>query len=84
MSADADFVGALQVFDAALACGTADGVVRLWDLRSGMVHRSLVGHTGAVTALQFDDVYLVTGSWDRSVRVSIYPRLVLPPFSRFM
>jgi len=27
----ADFVGALQCFDAALACGTADGVVRLWD-----------------------------------------------------
>lgn len=69
-SAEADFVGALQVFDAALACGTADGMVRLWDLRSGMVHRSLVGHTGPVTALQFDDVYLVTGSRDRSIRVS--------------
>lgn len=69
-AAEADFVGALQVFDAALACGTADGMVRLWDLRSGMVHRSLVGHTGPVTALQFDDVYLVTGSQDRSIRVS--------------
>ena len=71
-SAEADFVGALQVFDAALACGTADGMVRLWDLRSGMVHRSLVGHTGPVTALQFDDVYLVTGSRDRSIRVSLH------------
>lgn len=69
-AADDDFVGALQVFDAALACGTADGMVRLWDLRSGMVHRSLVGHTGPITALQFDDVYLVTGSKDRSIRVS--------------
>lgn len=69
-SAEADFVGALQVFETALACGTADGMVRLWDLRSGMVHRSLVGHTGPVTALQFDDVYLVTGSQDRSIRVS--------------
>ncbi|KAF3767787.1 mitochondrial division protein 1 [Cryphonectria parasitica EP155] len=66
---DADFVGALQVFDAALACGTADGMVRLWDLRSGQVHRSLVGHTGPVTALQFDDVHLVTGSLDRSIRI---------------
>jgi division protein 1 len=66
----ADFVGAVQVFDAALACGTADGMVRLWDLRSGQVHRSLVGHTGPVTALQFDDVHLVTGSVDRSIRVS--------------
>ncbi|KAF2273497.1 mitochondrial division protein-like protein 1 [Westerdykella ornata] len=67
--ASADFVGALQVFDAALACGTADGMVRLWDLRSGQVHRSLVGHTGPVTALQFDDVHLVTGSLDRSIRI---------------
>lgn len=66
----ADFVGALQVFESALACGTADGMVRLWDLRSGQVHRSLVGHTGAVTCLQFDDVHLVTGSVDRSIRVS--------------
>jgi len=68
--ASADFVGALQVFEAALACGTADGMVRLWDLRSGQVHRSLVGHTGPVTCLQFDDVHLVTGSLDRSIRVS--------------
>ncbi|KAI9670462.1 MAG: Mitochondrial fission protein [Trizodia sp. TS-e1964] len=67
--ASADFVGALQCFDAALACGTADGVVRLWDLRSGQVHRSLVGHTGPVTCLQFDDVHLVTGSLDRSIRI---------------
>jgi division protein 1 len=71
--ATADFVGALQVFDAALACGTADGMVRLWDLRSGQVHRSLVGHTGPVTSLQFDDVHLVTGSLDRSIRVSSSP-----------
>lgn len=70
MDASADFVGALQCFDAALACGTADGMVRLWDLRSGQVHRSLVGHTGAVTCLQFDERTLVTGSADRSIRVS--------------
>lgn len=68
--ASADFVGAVQCFDAALACGTADGMVRLWDLRSGHVHRSLIGHTGPVTCLQFDDMHLVTGSHDRSIRVS--------------
>ncbi|KAK7426915.1 Mitochondrial fission protein [Neonectria magnoliae] len=68
-SSSADFVGSLQVFETALACGTADGMVRLWDLRSGQVHRSLVGHTDAVTCLQFDDVHLVTGSADRSIRI---------------
>lgn len=76
--ASADFVGALQCFDAALACGTADGMVRLWDLRSGQVHRSLVGHTGPVTCLQFDDVHLVTGSLDRSIRVSAWLSYSLP------
>lgn len=76
--ASADFVGALQCFDAALACGTADGMVRLWDLRSGQVHRSLVGHTGPVTCLQFDDVHLVTGSLDRSIRVGQAPPPPLP------
>jgi len=69
-NSDTDFVGALQVFQSAVACGTADSVVRLWDLRSGGVQRQLIGHTGGVTALQFDDVHLVTGSADRSIRVS--------------
>ncbi|KAG8628452.1 hypothetical protein KVT40_004325 [Elsinoe batatas] len=66
---EADFVGALQIFQSAVACGTADSVIRLWDLRSGGVQRQLIGHTGAVTCLQFDDVHLVTGSRDRSVRI---------------
>ncbi|CAJ2513899.1 Uu.00g020180.m01.CDS01 [Anthostomella pinea] len=68
-SRSADFIGSVQVFESALACGTADGMVRLWDLRSGQVHRSLVGHTGPVTCLQFDDAHLVTGSLDRSIRI---------------
>ncbi|KAG9686714.1 DNA/RNA polymerase, partial [Aureobasidium melanogenum] len=67
--AEADFVGAIQVFETALACGTADGMVRLWDLRSGSVHRSLVGHTGPITSLAFSGIHMVTGSADRSVRI---------------
>ena len=38
-------------------------------MRSGQVHRTLVGHTGPVTCLQFDNLHLVTGSLDRSVRI---------------
>lgn len=51
-------------------------------VRSGQVHRSLVGHTGPVTALQFDDTYLVTGSLDRSIRVRIslpYNKFIVRP-----
>lgn len=66
---NAPFIGAVQCRDAALATGTADGIVRLWDLRSGQVQRTLQGHTAAVTCLQFDDVHLATGSRDRSIRI---------------
>jgi division protein 1 len=38
-------------------------------VRSGQVHRTLVGHTGPVTCLQFDNQNLVTGSLDHSVRI---------------
>ncbi len=66
---DVTFIGALQCFDAALASGTADGIIRLWDLRTGQVHRSLIGHTAPITTLQFDERHLITGSIDKSIRI---------------
>ncbi|KAH3900645.1 related to Mitochondrial division protein 1 [Saccharomycodes ludwigii] len=69
LTKDIPAVGGLQVFDAALATGTKDGIVRLWDLRSGSVVRMLEGHTNAITALKFDSAQLITGSMDRTVRV---------------
>lgn len=63
------FISSLQVFDAALATAGSDGIVRLWDLRSGKVVRQLVGHTGPVNCLEFDDRSIVTGSADKSVRI---------------
>ncbi|KTW28818.1 hypothetical protein T552_01448 [Pneumocystis carinii B80] len=64
-----DFVGAIQCFDAALASGTADGIVRLWDLRSGLIIKTLFGHTAPITCLQFDKHHLITGSLDRNIRI---------------
>ncbi|BFZ58914.1 Mitochondrial fission protein [Savitreella phatthalungensis] len=63
------YVGALQCFEQGLAAGTADGMVRFWDLRTGGVARELFGHTGPVTSVQFDALHLVSGSLDRSVRI---------------
>ena len=64
-----DFVGGLQLWSYALASGSADGCVRMWDTRTGQSVRGLIGHTGAVTCLQFDSFHLVSGSLDKSVRV---------------
>ncbi|ODV83101.1 hypothetical protein CANARDRAFT_25363 [[Candida] arabinofermentans NRRL YB-2248] len=63
------FIGALQCYDAALASGTSDGIVRLWDLRSGEIIRQLIGHTNSITSLQFDDLNLITSSLDNSIRI---------------
>ncbi|TEB11614.1 WD40 repeat-like protein [Coprinellus micaceus] len=62
--------------------GSEDGYVRLWDLRSGSGRsqatngagpgtelRRLIGHTASVRALQFDNVKLITGSLDGSMKV---------------
>ncbi|AAW46166.1 hypothetical protein CNBK1470 [Cryptococcus deneoformans B-3501A] len=64
-----DFVGGVQFWGYALASGSGDGGVRMWDMRTGQAHRTLIGHTAPVTCLQFDEQYIVTGSLDRTVRI---------------
>ncbi|WVN87329.1 mitochondrial division protein 1 [Cryptococcus depauperatus CBS 7841] len=64
-----DFVGGVQFWGYALASGSGDGGVRMWDLRTGQAHRTLVGHTAPVTCLQFDETYIMTGSLDRTIRI---------------
>ncbi|GAA5941621.1 WD40 repeat domain-containing protein [Sporobolomyces koalae] len=64
-----DFVGGIQFWGYALASGTRDGCVRMWDMRTGQAHRTLVGHTGPVTSVQFDEYHLVSGSLDKSIRI---------------
>ena len=62
-------VGSLYVWQYALASGYGDGVVRLWDLRTGQCHRELKGHYGAVTTVSFNDRYVFSGSIDKSVKI---------------
>lgn len=41
----------------------------LFAVRTGQAHRTLLGHTGPVTCLQFDEIHIVSGSLDKSIRV---------------
>lgn len=69
---------ALQHSGSALATGTNDGIVRLFDLRQPVSNHSgrpnvarelLGGHTRAVTALSFQGLEMVSGSEDGSLRI---------------
>ena len=46
------------------------GVTVLTPVRTGQAHRSLSGHTAPVTCLQFDENNIITGSLDKTIRVS--------------
>ncbi|TFY70091.1 hypothetical protein EVJ58_g31 [Rhodofomes roseus] len=64
-----DFVGAVQFWGYALVSGSGDGAVRMWDMRTGQPHRTLLGHTAPVSCLQFDELHVVSGSLDKSIRI---------------
>ncbi|KAG9018754.1 Mitochondrial fission protein [Tulasnella sp. 427] len=64
-----DFVGAVQFWGYALVSGSGDGAVRMWDMRTGQAHRTLLGHTAPVTCLQFDEMYVVSGGLDKNIRI---------------
>lgn len=56
-------------------------------VRTGQPHRTLLGHTAPVTCLQFNETHVVTGSLDKSLRVTVIPPMLEPwltvPLTRF-
>jgi len=53
-----------------LASGESDNIIRLWDLNSQREMTNLVGHTGTISTLCFDEQLnsLVSGSFDTTIR----------------
>lgn len=43
----------------------------MFAVRTGQPHRTLLGHTAPVTCLQFDELHIVSGSLDKSIRVRL-------------
>lgn len=41
-------------------------------VRTGQAHRTLLGHTGPVTCLQFDEIHIASGSLDKTMKVGPY------------
>ncbi|CAJ2509741.1 Uu.00g056410.m01.CDS01 [Anthostomella pinea] len=62
-------VTCLQFDDNILATGSYDSTIKLWDIETSEVIRTLHGHTMGIRALQFDDRMLVSGSLDSTVKI---------------
>ncbi|KAJ7151558.1 WD40-repeat-containing domain protein [Mycena filopes] len=71
-----DFVGGVQFWGYGLVSGSGDGAVRMWDMRTGQAHRTLLGHSAPVTCLQFDELHIASGSLDKTIRTLKYDHAV--------
>ncbi|KAI9482935.1 MAG: quinon protein alcohol dehydrogenase-like superfamily [Benjaminiella poitrasii] len=71
LSGHTDGVMCVQFCDSSniLMTGSYDKSVRIWNLETGELLRTLTGHTRCVRALQFDEAKLVTGSMDHTLKI---------------
>lgn len=69
------YISKIQVFDAALATGTSDGTVRLWDIRSKNVMRQLSSNLSAenvfsaICDMKFDNHQIVASNHNGEVMI---------------
>ena len=67
------YVSKIQVFDAALATGTSDGIVRLWDIRSKNVMRQLnssassQNNFSSICDMKFDSHQIIASNYNGEV-----------------
>ena len=59
----------MQFWDNILATGSYDAKIKIWDLETGEVLRTLHGHEKGIRCLQFDDTKLISGSLDNTIRI---------------
>ncbi|GAA5815248.1 hypothetical protein MFLAVUS_008754 [Mucor flavus] len=71
LSGHTDGVMCLQFCDGSniLMTGSYDKTVRIWNLETGDLIRTLTGHTRCIRALQFDEAKLVTASMDQTLKI---------------
>ncbi|EGD80635.1 hypothetical protein PTSG_01223 [Salpingoeca rosetta] len=66
---NADGIYTLQYDDKEIFTGNRDDTIKIWDLETLSLKRSIAGHTGSVLCLQYDDNKIITSSSDHTIRI---------------
>lgn len=59
----------VQILDNILVTGSYDSTIKVWNIDTGEVLRTLTGHTMGIRCLQLDDSKLISGSMDHTLKV---------------
>jgi hypothetical protein len=52
--------------------GSYDKCLKVWDIKTGHCRMTLRGHEAAVLCVQFDKRKIVSGSCDKTIKVSVH------------
>lgn len=61
-----------------LISGSLDNTIKLWDIETGQATRTYFGHIEGVWAVASDKMRLVSGSHDRTIKVSMFCFIDIP------
>ena len=62
-------VNAIQINGDLIVSASGDRLIKVWNVKTGKMMRSLPGHTKGIACVQFDSKRIVSGSSDNTVRI---------------
>lgn len=62
-------VNAIQIHGDVIVSASGDRLIKVWNVRTGKMLRSLSGHNKGIACVQFDSRRIVSGSSDNTVRI---------------
>jgi len=63
-----DHINCMTTLNGQLISGSVDHTIKIWNLKTGQLIRTLIGHTAGVAGMTILDGQLISGSWDGTIK----------------